>query len=183
LKISHDKVSGALYIDLREGEYDHTEDYSEKADVYLDVDAEGNVLGLEALSFEDLAQAIEERGGKLELPDRLAALADENADANVGKVAALTPRQREVLQLLAEGKTNQEIAEHLSISLITVKQHIAGVIEDLGVSSRDEVRGAGQAEDIDESAGRLGGYALEYDEDDSTSDEDALSARRRRGNR
>ena len=180
MKISHDKVSGALYIDLREGEYDHTEDYSEKADVYLDVDAEGKVLGLEALSFEDLAQAIEERGGKLELPDRLAALADENADANVGKVAALTPRQREVLQLLAEGKTNREIAEHLSISLITVKQHIAGVIEDLGVSSRDEVRGAGQAEDIDESTGRLGGYALE---DDSTSDEDALSARRRRGNR
>ncbi len=55
------KESGALYIKLRSGEYDHTEDFSERADVYVDVDADGNVLGLEALSFNDLAQAIEER--------------------------------------------------------------------------------------------------------------------------
>ena len=78
MRISHDKVSGALYIKLREGEYDHTEDFSEKADVYLGVDAEGEVLGLEALSFEDLAEAIEERGGKLELPERLAISREED---------------------------------------------------------------------------------------------------------
>jgi uncharacterized protein YuzE len=71
VRIDHDKVSGALYIKLRDGEYDHTEDFSEKADVYLAVDADGNVLGLEVLSFEDLAQAIEERGGKLEVPERV----------------------------------------------------------------------------------------------------------------
>lgn len=57
MRIDYDKLSGALYIKIREGQPDHTEDFSEKADVYLDVDAEGNVLGLEALSFEDLAQA------------------------------------------------------------------------------------------------------------------------------
>lgn len=73
MRISHDKESGALYIKLREGRYDHTEDFSEKADVYVDVDAEGNVLGLEALSFDDLAMAVEERGGKLDVPDKLAA--------------------------------------------------------------------------------------------------------------
>ncbi len=71
MRISHDKESGALYIRLRDGEYDHTEDFSEGADVYLDVDRRGNVLGLEALSFEDLAQAIEERGGELEVPGLL----------------------------------------------------------------------------------------------------------------
>lgn len=71
MRIDHDRVSGALYIKIREGEYDHTEDFSERADVYLDVDAEGNVLGLEALSFADLAQAVEERGGKLEVPERV----------------------------------------------------------------------------------------------------------------
>ena len=54
MRISHDKVSGALYIKLLGGRYDHT-DFSEKADVYLDVDADGDVFGLEALSFEDLA--------------------------------------------------------------------------------------------------------------------------------
>lgn len=37
------------------------------------MDAEGNVLGLETLSFDDLAQAVEERGGKLDVPEKLGA--------------------------------------------------------------------------------------------------------------
>jgi uncharacterized protein YuzE len=85
MRISHDKVSGALYVELREGEYDHTEDFSEGADVYLDVNAEGTVLGLEALSFEDLAQASDEHGGQLELPERLGASDESEADANLGR--------------------------------------------------------------------------------------------------
>jgi uncharacterized protein YuzE len=91
LRISHDKVSGALYIKLREGKYDHTEDFSEKADVYLDVDADGDVLGLEALSFEDLAEAIEERGGKLELPERLAVSRNEEPGGRSGSVIRRRP--------------------------------------------------------------------------------------------
>lgn len=71
LKIRHDAQSGAIYMKLREGRPDHTEDFSEKADVYVDVDPEGYVVGLEALSFGDLAQAIEEHGGELDIPDRL----------------------------------------------------------------------------------------------------------------
>lgn len=71
MRISHDKVSGALYIRLRDGKPDHAEDFSEGADVYVDVDAEGNVLGLEALSFGDLAQAIQERGGTLDVPEKV----------------------------------------------------------------------------------------------------------------
>jgi len=73
LRISHDKESGALYFKLREGKTDHAEDFAERADVYVEVDAEGNVLGLEALSFADLAQAIEERGGKLDVPEKIGA--------------------------------------------------------------------------------------------------------------
>ena len=73
MRISHDKESGALYLKLREGRPDHAEDFSERADVYVDVDVEGNVLGLEALSFDDLAQAIEERGGKLDVPEKIGA--------------------------------------------------------------------------------------------------------------
>jgi uncharacterized protein YuzE len=71
VKIEYDKESGALYFRLREGKPDHAEDLSEKADVYAHVDSEGNVLGLEALSLEDLTQALEEREGKLEVPERL----------------------------------------------------------------------------------------------------------------
>jgi uncharacterized protein YuzE len=71
VKIEYDKESGALYFRLREGKPDHAEDLSEKANVYPHVDSEGNVLGLGALSLEDLTQALEEREGKLEVPERL----------------------------------------------------------------------------------------------------------------
>lgn len=74
MKIRYDRKSGAIYIKLRDGVPDHTEDFSEKADVYLDVDAEGRVIGLEALSFEDLAEAINERGGELEIPEAAASV-------------------------------------------------------------------------------------------------------------
>jgi uncharacterized protein YuzE len=78
LRIRHDKESGALYIRVRDGRYDHTEDFSERADVYLDVDVEGNVLGLEALSFDDLAIAVEEQGGNLDLPEPPAGVRGES---------------------------------------------------------------------------------------------------------
>jgi RNA polymerase sigma factor (sigma-70 family) len=143
VRISHDKVSGALYVELREGEYDHTEDFSEGADVYLDVDAEGTVLGLEALSFEDLAQAIDEHGGQLEVPDRLRTSNESEADANLNPteiMAALTPRDREVLQLLAEGLTNREIAERLALSQSTVRVSLRSVIRALGARNRSEAQ-------------------------------------------
>ncbi len=71
VRISYDKESGAFTIYLREGKPDHVEDISKKADVYVDVDAEGRVLSIEALSFEDLRMALEERGGNLEIPERI----------------------------------------------------------------------------------------------------------------
>jgi DNA-binding NarL/FixJ family response regulator len=50
-------------------------------------------------------------------------------------VAALTPRQREVLQLLAEGKSAKEIAAKLSISARTVEFHKYLMMENLGLST------------------------------------------------
>lgn len=51
--------------------------------------------------------------------------------------AGLTPRQSEVLALLAEGLTNAEIADHLFVSLRTVENHVSAVLTKLGASSRD----------------------------------------------
>jgi DNA-binding CsgD family transcriptional regulator len=53
--------------------------------------------------------------------------------------AEWTPRQREVLDLIAGGYTNREIGERLGISLDGAKWHVAEIISKLRVSSRDEV--------------------------------------------
>ncbi len=48
----------------------------------------------------------------------------------------LTDREREVLELLARGMTNKEIAEKLVISTNTVKRHIKSIFEKLGIHTR-----------------------------------------------
>ena len=50
----------------------------------------------------------------------------------------LTPREREVLQMLASGSGNKEIASRLSISEHTVKFHVTSILGKLGASSRTE---------------------------------------------
>lgn len=47
----------------------------------------------------------------------------------------LTPRQVEILQLIADGKTASEIAFALGISILTVKNHLVGVRHRLGAFS------------------------------------------------
>ncbi len=50
----------------------------------------------------------------------------------------LTPREIEVLELLAEGRSNKSIAERLGISDQTVKFHVASILAKLGASNRTE---------------------------------------------
>lgn len=56
---------------------------------------------------------------------------------------SLTPRQREVLQLLVEGKSNKEIARTLTLGEGTVKIHLASLFRNLGVSNRSAAAVAG----------------------------------------
>lgn len=52
---------------------------------------------------------------------------------------SLTPRQREVLQLVAEGKSNKEIAAVLNVSIKTVDFHKARLTEELGLRTTAEL--------------------------------------------
>lgn len=56
-------------------------------------------------------------------PDLLARHREALANPKVGIVKGLTPRMREILQLIAEGKSSKEIAELLDLSIKTVETH------------------------------------------------------------
>jgi DNA-binding NarL/FixJ family response regulator len=65
-----------------------------------------------------VADAVIDEGGKAGKEDRL---------------ARLSTREREVLQLLAEGRTGSEIAQRLSLSPKTVETYRARLVEKLGI--------------------------------------------------
>lgn len=58
-------------------------------------------------------------------------LAPEGAE-----VEALTPREQEVLKLMAEGGTNKDIADALSLAEVTVKKHVQSIVAKLRASDR-----------------------------------------------
>jgi DNA-binding NarL/FixJ family response regulator len=80
--------------------------------------------------------------GELELLAQRARLdlADHGPDGQPDpeNVLGLTRREREVLQLLARGYTNREIATELVISVKTASVHVTHILQKLGVSSRLE---------------------------------------------
>lgn len=57
----------------------------------------------------------------------------------IGGGAALTERERDILDLLARGLPNADIAEQLTISVNTVRNHVANVSAKLGAHSKLEV--------------------------------------------
>jgi DNA-binding CsgD family transcriptional regulator len=55
----------------------------------------------------------------------------------VGSADGLTPRESEILALLAEGQSNQQIADSLVLSVRTVERHISNIYEKLGLDGRN----------------------------------------------
>jgi len=106
------------------------------------------VLSLDA-SPEELSAAVQALGEGLwtgspallgSFLERQPAFALEEGDPIVDP---LTPREREVLQLAAEGLANKQIALSLEISEHTVKFHLSSLYTKLGVTSRTEAIRAG----------------------------------------
>jgi len=118
------------------------------ADGYLhkEISSHGLVRALRALPqgeaplSRDLAAAMIE------------ALHGQEAHSQVqARLAVLSAREREVLELVALGARNASIAESLSISEFTVKRHVQNILGKLGVASRSAA-GAIYRSALDESA-------------------------------
>lgn len=67
--------------------------------------------------------------------DQVVSGSDGLTSADPG-IAELTQREREVLHLLAEGRSNHELAEELTLSVATVKNHVSRILAKLGVADR-----------------------------------------------
>ena len=87
----------------------------------------------------ELKMAIEAiRRGETYLSSRvsktlLSGLVDGRPPDSESSLDALTPRQRETLQLIAEGRSTKEIAFSLSVSVKTIETHRAALMERLGI--------------------------------------------------
>jgi DNA-binding NarL/FixJ family response regulator len=97
--------------------------------------AEGYILK-ESADTELLAavRAVAEGNSYLS-PEVAGALLKDYRRQAADPIDLLSPREREILQLIAEGKTNKDIAEYLKLSVYTVDGHRARTMEKLGLHS------------------------------------------------
>ena len=107
--------------------------------------AQARRLGVRAVlrddaTAEELRAAIDAaRAGLVVLhPDTLKGSAEARPAESRGSAAALTPRELEILEMMAEGMSNRTIAGRLGISSQTVKFHVASILAKLGAASRTE---------------------------------------------
>jgi DNA-binding NarL/FixJ family response regulator len=108
----------------------------------LKAGASGYVL--KSAADRDLVEACRAtmRGEPFLYPDAVAALIRDHLErAAEGEARAdiLTPRELEILKLIAEANTSKQIAEMLVISVKTVERHRANILEKLGMRDRVEL--------------------------------------------
>jgi two-component system, NarL family, response regulator YdfI len=95
------------------------------------------ILGVEADADRLAAAVVSVFYGMLVLPAGIMPLAEAHATWTAPP-EPLTPRELEILGLLAGGDSNKTIAARLDISVHTVKFHISSILAKLGVTSRTE---------------------------------------------
>jgi DNA-binding CsgD family transcriptional regulator/tetratricopeptide (TPR) repeat protein len=96
----------------------------------------------EAAEQADLARAAAQRMGAKPLLEELAAISTQRGRPRNGAgphgLKSLTDRERDVLALLVDGRTNRQIAAQLFISEKTASVHVSNILAKLGVRSRGE---------------------------------------------
>lgn len=99
---------------------------------------EARESGVEAEAFMIASADVDAGGDQEPAPAALDPRQSERAPTAGDDVEHLTPRELEVIELLAEGLPNKAIATELGISDQTVKFHVAQITGKLGVANRTE---------------------------------------------
>jgi DNA-binding NarL/FixJ family response regulator len=107
-------------------------------------------------AVDDIVEAVRAvLDGDVWLPHKLVGgsveLKPDEADV-AARVASLTPQQFRVLNMIAEGLLNKQIAYELTVSEATVKAHMTAIMRKLGVSNRTQVALAASHLDVDKKA-------------------------------
>lgn len=120
--------------------------YSSSADVQSALQAGAVGYLLKDASAADLRDAVVKAGqGMSVLPAEIARRA---LGGTRGLAEALSQREVEILELLATGRTNQQLAAELFISQATVKTHLNHIFTKLGVATRTEAVAAARTHGI-----------------------------------
>jgi DNA-binding CsgD family transcriptional regulator len=96
------------------------------------------------LRAEPLRAALDDLGRRLGLDGGGGRAA---AKEGTNSVAALTPREREVLRLMSRGLSNRQIGEELFITQKTASVHVSNILAKLGAATRTEAAAIARAED------------------------------------
>jgi DNA-binding NarL/FixJ family response regulator len=96
---------------------------------------EGNGIDLEGERPPSSVAAIEEFVRALNLKPELGLTGVANR-AQAAPLARLSPREVEVLRLIAAGQSNQQIADELVLSLRTVERHITNLYAKIGAQGK-----------------------------------------------
>jgi two-component system NarL family response regulator len=108
--------------------------YDNEEDVFRALEAGARGFLLKDTTSEELVNAIRQvHAGERHLPH---AIASRLADRLVRP--SLTPRELDVLRLVAKGRTNKELASAMFVSEETVKSHMKALFQKLGVHDRAE---------------------------------------------
>jgi DNA-binding NarL/FixJ family response regulator len=84
-----------------------------------------------------------ERGAILAVIRRALDAADRRSSRRTRAERSISPREREVLELLAEGLSNRQISDRLVVSLETIKTHVRNILAKLGAESRAQAVATG----------------------------------------